>query len=222
MRQLINAFFISFLVISCQEERLEQPVQFNYIVEPIHFEMDSLVHYRQSRMTSIDSTSDVDYLLGIDSYTCSKKDSSLHISFSFGFMTGETISIEINNDKVELKHKAYGCTWHEYYNYKPVSLDLRLSAPHLDDTEGIVGYINYVGIEDVKSRKAQWEDQCEDTSWFEHYTPNSVNLEGQFKLSITDENKRSIEYDRYILSKKRNGKGQVLGARSYFQEKVIQ
>ena len=143
---------------------------------------------------------------GIDAYHC-YFDSvhGLDVRMVWGFMNGENFQFSILNDSLKTSHRSWGDTRYEWFKYKTLDQALKLETFDFENTDSLIGYIYYLGIQNIDKKIREWSDCGADTEWLYHLTPDTAKIEGYFKLKLFDDIKDQYitEYNRMHFNKKR-------------------
>lgn len=205
MKNLLPFFIIiTLIVLGCTQKNEPDSVH-NVSIGKIIYKPDSLVLYElTSPYQKEKKSSDIEWR-GIDSYSCYYDSiDGLKISMNFGEMNGETFFINYRNDTVKTNLRSWGCTSHESFRYETVKQVLRLNTSNVSEADSIIGYIDYVGIQDIEHKIKDWESHGGNSNWLIGMKPNTAKVNGYFKLKIFDDDfEYSEEYDRSIIFRRK-------------------
>lgn len=195
-----------FLTLSGCKEVNTNYIKHEVTIEEMVYNPDSLLLYELKIPTFNEEDRDKREWRGIDSYSCTYDSiEGLKIKMFFGIMNGETFYINYdNNDSLKTNHRSWGCTSHESFRYKTVKQELKLNTINFQESDSIIGYINYLGIQDIEHKIKEWESYGENSNWLKGLKPKTAKVQGYFKLKIfEDEMEYSKEYDRSVLFRKK-------------------
>ena len=199
---------------SIQTEELEYDINYQPVIEKINYNSDSLILYELSNPYKQQKNEETEFR-GIDSYSCTIDSiNGLEINMSFGFMSGQTFTIQIQNDTLLTKHRSWGCTSHEDFRYETIQQEIILNSPINNLVDSITGYISYVGLQDIEHKIQEWESYGENSDWLVNLKPQIARINGQFKLRIyNNQNDYSHEYDRSVIYRKKQFKSDLYDAK---------
>lgn len=205
-----NKQYISILIIltyvGCKEVKSDYiyDIKHKATIEELSYNADNLVLYELINPDLNEEDNGLRKWRGIDAYSCTFDSiDGLRIEMSFGMMNGETFYLNYNHDSLKTNHRSWGCTSHESFRYETVKQELKLNTINFSDSDSIIGYINYIGIQDIQHKIKEWESYGENSNWLKGIKPKVAKIRGYFKLKIfEDEMEYSEQYDRSVLFRK--------------------
>ena len=190
---------------SCKERISNENSSFNYKAEKLKtsYNIDSFVFYENSKYVDDENNYNE---RGIDMYYCYYDSiNGLNVKMVWGFMNGETFHLSIKDDTLKTNLSSWGCTNHERFQYQTLEQTLRLHTYDFENSDTLIGYINYKGIQDVDRKIKEWSSSNKNAEWLKHLKPEIATIRGYFKLKLFDDisDKYVRDYDSGNFNKNR-------------------
>lgn len=205
-KQYISILLI-FTYLGCKKVKTNQIYDIKHMAkfEEVSYNVDSLIFYELIDPNNNKEYKDSPKFRGIDSYSCTYDSiDGLKITMNFGMMNGETFYLNVRNDTVYNNLRSWGCTSHESFRYETVKQELKLNTRNFSELDTIIGYINYIGIQDIQHKIKDWESYGGNSNWLRGMKPKTAKVQGYFKLKIyEDAFECSEEYNRSIIFRKK-------------------
>ncbi len=179
MKFNLTFILLLFFLLSCREN---SSLHINSLVayEPMSFQLEELILYQKFCHDSIVSSNERFGRKSIDGYLACINEEKLTLELVFGFMSGETFTIELFKDTFTTSNRSWGCTIHESYDYITRHQSLILNHSSLS-TDTLIGYIEYVGEMDWEGYKNRMGIDEKDA---QKESPCEVQIKGKFKVKL--------------------------------------